>query len=132
MRRWLEVTTDEVQSRRGVEQRLAQRREQIKVRAEQIAAEIVVPAFEKAAETGDWRYEEASETEWAVVCCGIHGPQDAPRDPTAAFIVAEFDAYQPMVILRRKAAGAGAAPHSQSVALDDLDRATVEAFIADA
>ncbi len=132
MRRWLEVTTDEVQSRRGVEQRLAQRREQIKARAEEIAAEIVVPAFRKAAETDDWRYEEAHETEWAVVRCGIYGPEEAPRDPAAAFISAEFDAYQPMVVLQRKAAGAGAAPHSQSLVLDDLDSAAVEAFIADA
>lgn len=132
MRRWLEVTTDEVQSRLGVEQRLARRREQIKARAEEAAQQIVVPAFKQAAEAREWRYEEAHETEWAVLRCEIRGPGDAPRDPTAAFVSAEFDAYQPMVILRRKAAGAGQMPHAQTVMLSDLDAAAVEAFVAEA
>ena len=49
-----------------------------------------------------------------------------------AFFVAEFDAYQPLVVLRRKASGAGALPHSRTVGLDALDADTVEAFLKDA
>ena len=48
--------------------------------------------------------------------CGVHTPGDVERDPTVAFRIAEFDAYQPLVILRRKAEGAAAQPSAEIAA----------------
>ena len=131
-RSWLEVTTDEVQSKQGARERLAERRGTIAERARAVLTECVEPAFRAAADRGDWTYREDVETEWSVARCGIYGPGDATRGPRVAFFVAEFDAYQPLVVLRRKASGAGALPHSRTVGLDALDADTVEAFLKDA
>jgi hypothetical protein len=128
-RSWLEVTTDEVQSKLGANQRLAERRETIAERARGIVSDVVAPAFRAAAEQGDWQYVEEHDTEWAVVRCGVHSPGDFERDPALAFRIAEFDAYQPLVVLRTKAGGAAARPSSRIVRLDDIDADTVKRFI---
>lgn len=132
-RSWLEVTTDEVRSKMGANERLAERREAMGTRARGVVDETVAPVFKAAAEQREgWHYLEDHDTEWAIVRCGIHSPGDVERDPTVAFFIAEFDAYQPLVILRAKAEGAAAQPRAEIVRLDDLDGDTVERFLADA
>lgn len=130
-RSWLEVTTGEVQSKLGANERLAKRREQIAERAQRVLEEVVRPAFERASKGCDWQYREDHDTEWSLVRCGLYGPGNAERDPNVAFYVAEFDAYQPLVVLRRKAPGAAALPVSRTVGLDALDSDTIEAFLDD-
>lgn len=130
-RSWLEVTTDEVQSKLGVNERLAVRREQMAEQAQIVVDETAAPLFKAAAQTRGWEYREQHDTEWSVVRCGIHGPGELDRDPSVAFFIAEFDAYQPLVVLRRKREGAAAQPSSRTVALKDLDKSTLEAFLAD-
>ncbi|GAB3682577.1 hypothetical protein [Salinisphaera aquimarina] len=131
-RSWLEVTTDEVQSKLGANKRLADRREAIAERARAAVRDVAAPVFEQAAAQGDWQYREEHDTEWSVVRCGIHGPGELDRDPTVAFYMAEFDAYQPLVVLRHKARGAAEQPSSRIVSLDELNQALLEAFIQDA
>jgi hypothetical protein len=92
---------------------------------------LVEPAFREAAEADGWEYFEQSHTEWSVVRCGIHSPGEVGRDPSVAFRIAEFDAYQPLVILRRKAEGAAAQPSAEIVKLDKLDAATLDRFLTD-
>lgn len=130
-RSWLEVTTDEVQSKLGSNERLAARREQIGEHARRVVKDIAAPVFKAAAETRGWAYREQHDTEWSVVRCGVHGPGELDRDPSVAFFLAEFDAYQPLVVLRHKPEGAAAQPHSRTVALKDLDTATLESFLAE-
>tara|TARA_Y100001968_G_scaffold314461_1_gene339845 strand:- start:817 stop:1218 length:402 start_codon:yes stop_codon:yes gene_type:complete len=128
---WLEVTTDEVQSKLGANERLAERRATIEKQVRETLESLVAPAFRKAAEADGWEYFEQAHTEWSVVRCGIHGPGDVERDPTVAFRIAEFDAYQPLVILRRKPEGAAAQASSEIVKLDKLDAETLQRFLAD-
>ena len=128
---WLEVTTDEVQSKLGANERLAERRATIEKQARETVKSLVEPAFREAAEADGWEYFEQSHTEWSVVRCGIHSPGEVERDPSVAFRVAEFDAYQPLVILRRKAEGAAAQPSAEIVKLDKLDAATLDRFLTD-
>ena len=130
-RSWLEVTTGEVQSKLGANERLAKRREQIAERAQRVLEEVVRPAFERASKGCGWLYREDHDTEWSLARCGIYGPGNAERDPNVAFYVVEFDAYQPLVVLRRKAPGAAALPVSRTVGLDALDSDTIEAFLDD-
>lgn len=129
-RSWLEVTTDEVQSKLGSNERLAMRREQMAEQAQRVVDEIAAPVFKAAAEKNGWEYREQHDTEWSVVRCGIHGPGELERDPSIAFFLAEFDAYQPLVVLRHKREGAAAQAHSRTVALKNLDKTTLEAFLA--
>ncbi|MES1926890.1 hypothetical protein [Salinisphaera sp. T31B1] len=130
-RSWLEVTTDEVQSKLGSNQRLAERRDSMAARAQAVVEQVAAPVFEAAAEARGWVYREVHNTEWSVVCCGIHAPGEVERDPTVAFCMAEFDAYQPLVVLRRKADGAAAEPVSRIVMLGDLDEAALKTFLAE-
>ena len=130
-RSWLEVTTDEVQAKLGVNERLAVRRAQMAEQAQIVVDETAGPLFKAAAQTRGWEYREQHDTEWSVVRCGIHGPGELDRDPSVAFFIAEFDAYQPLVVLRHKGEGAAAQPSSRTVALKDLDKSTLEAFLAD-
>ncbi|MES1927805.1 hypothetical protein SADO_01075 [Salinisphaera dokdonensis CL-ES53] len=128
-RSWLEVTTDEVQSKLGANARLAERRESIAERARGVVNDVVAPAFRAAAEQGDWQYVEDHETEWSVVRCGVHTPGDFDGDPTLGFRLAEFDAYQPLVVLRAKAHGAAAQPTSRIVRVEDIDADTIKRFL---
>ena len=129
---WLEVTTDEVQSKLGANARLAERRDTIAERARGVVNDVVAPAFRAAAAQGGWEYVEMHDTEWSVVRCGVHSPGAFERDPTLAFRIAEFDAYQPLVVLRAKAEGAAAQPTSRIVRLDDIDADTIERFLDEA
>ena len=131
-RSWLEVTTDEVQSKQGAAERLAERRRGIAERAQQCVAELVAPALRKAGtdEYADREYREDHDTEWSVVRCGLYAPGEAERDPTVAFHSVEFDAYQPLVILRRKADGAGRRAESHTLRLEKLDADALADFLA--
>ncbi|MDA3920006.1 MAG: hypothetical protein PF501_04895 [Salinisphaera sp.] len=129
-RNWLEVTTGEVQARMGANERLAERREHMSARAWTIIESLVAPAFQKAGEAmGRREYREAGDTEWTVARCGLYAPGSVEQDPTVAFHEAEFDAYQPLVVLRRKAAGAGARVETQTVRIEKLDAAVLESFL---
>lgn len=129
-RSWLEVTTDEVQSRLGMRQRLAERREQMAEAAWAAIEEWVGPAFQEAGERiGNREYRIAGDSDLAVASCGIYAPGAVEHDPRVAFHEAEFDAYQPMVVLRRKADGAGAEVESRTMRIASLDRATLDEFL---
>lgn len=130
-RSWLEVTTDEVQSKASAKQRLVERRAALAEQARAKVASTVAPILQQAAgRMGGREYREDHETEWSVVRCGLYAPGEVERDPTVAFHEVEFDAYQPLVILRRKAAGAGALPQACTLRLADLDAEALEAFLA--
>ena len=101
-------------------------------RARGVVNDVVAPAFRAAAAQGGWEYVEMHDTEWSVVRCGVHSPGAFERDPTLAFRIAEFDAYQPLVVLRAKAEGAAAQPTSRIVRLDDIDADTIERFLDEA
>lgn len=131
-RSWLEVTTDEVQSRMGANERLAERREEIADRAWRLMEQAFVPAFQAAAERlGDREFRMAGDSEWAVARCGIYGPGSVEHDPRVAFHEAEFDAYQPLVVLRRKPDGAGARVESRTLHIDRVEPDMIEAFLAE-
>lgn len=131
-RNWLEVTTGEVQSRMAVNDQLAERREAMSERAWQLIEQQLAPVLQNAAQTlGDREYREAGDSEWTVARCGIYGRGSVEQDPTVAFHEAEFDAYQPLVVLRRKAHGAGASVESLTLRVDKLDSAALESFLAD-
>mgnify|MGYP004174292207 FL=1 len=131
-RNWLEVTTTEVHAKLGASERLAERRDVMADRAWALIEQTVAPAFQAAAERiGEREFRMAGDTEWGVASCGIYGIGAVEQDPRVAFHEAEFDAYQPLVILRRKADGAGAPVESRTVHVDNLDAETLDAFLAE-
>lgn len=131
-RSWLEVTTDEVHSRLGANARLAERREALSERVWALLENTVMPVFQAAAERlGNREFRMAGDSEWALARCGIYAPGDVEQDPRVAFHEAEFDAYQPLVILRRKADGAGAPVQAKTLHLDRLDDTVLAEFLAD-
>ena len=131
-RNWLEVTTTEVHAKLGASERLAERRDVMADRAWALIEQTVAPAFQAAAERiGEREFRMAGDTEWGVASCGIYGIGAVEQDPRVAFHEAEFDAYQPLVILRRKAEGAGAPVESRTVHVDNLDGETLDAFLAE-
>lgn len=129
-RSWLEVTTGEVHSRLDANQRLAERRAAM---AEQAWAAIegwLGQAFQQAAERiGRREYRVAGDSDYAVARCGIYAPGAVEHDPRVAFHEAEFDAYQPLVILRRKADGAGAPVQTRTLRVAALDEAVLAEFL---
>ncbi|WP_123658064.1 hypothetical protein [Salinisphaera japonica] len=131
-RNWLEVTTTEVHAKLGASERLAERRDVMADRAWALIEQTVAPTFQAAAERiGEREFRMAGDTEWGVASCGIYGIGAVEQDPRVAFHEAEFDAYQPLVILRRKAEGAGAPVESRTVHVDNLDGETLDAFLAE-
>lgn len=127
---WLEVTTGEVKSRMGAAEQLDERREAMSERAWQVIESLVAPTFQKAAEhMGRREYREAGDTEWTVARCGLYAPGSVEQDPTVAFHEAEFDAYQPLVVLRHKADGAGARVETQTLRIARLDASVLESFL---
>jgi len=129
-RKWLEVTTGEVQARMGANDKLAERRVAMTDRAIQAIESLVAPALQKAAESmGDREYREAGDSEWTVARCGIYAPGSVEQDPTVAFHEAEFDAYQPLVVLRRKAHGAGSAVEARTLRIEKLDESVLASFL---
>lgn len=131
-RSWLEVTTGEVQSRIGANERLAERREAMADQAWSAIDDWVAQAFQKAgARIGRREFRVAGDSEYAVARCGIYAPGAVEHDPRVAFHEAEFDAYQPLVVLRRKAEGAGAPVESRTLRVSALDEATLSGFLAD-
>ena len=131
-RNWLEGTTTEVHAKLGASERLAERRDVMADRAWALIEQTVAPAFQAAAERiGEREFRMAGDTEWGVASCGIYGIGAVEQDPRVAFHEAEFDAYQPLVILRRKAEGAGAPVESRTVHVDNLDGETLDAFLAE-
>ncbi|WP_348760234.1 hypothetical protein [uncultured Salinisphaera sp.] len=130
-RSWLEVTTTEVHAKLGANERLAERRDAMADRAWALIEQTIAPAFQAAAERiGEREFRMAGDTEWAVARCGIYGIGDVESDPRVAFHEAEFDAYQPLIILRRKADGAGAPVESRTVHIDNLDEDTLGEFLS--
>ncbi|RJS92701.1 hypothetical protein [Salinisphaera sp. Q1T1-3] len=130
-RSWLEVTTDEVQSRQGANDRLAERREAMSDRAWALIEASLAPAFQAAAaRLGAREYRVAGDSELAVAKCGIYAPGAVEHDPRVAFHEAEFDAYQPLVILRRKADGAGQPVHATTLHIERLDAEAIETFLS--
>ncbi|HET7313620.1 hypothetical protein [Salinisphaera sp.] len=128
-RNWLEVTTSEVQSRLGANERLAARREIMADRAWSVIDAWVARAFQDAAERIGREYRVGGDNEYAVVRCGIYAPGAVEHDPRVAFHEAEFDAYQPLVVLRRKADGAGAPVETRTLRVSALDQATLSKFL---
>ncbi|ROO28631.1 hypothetical protein SAJA_07705 [Salinisphaera japonica YTM-1] len=116
----------------GASERLAERRDVMADRAWALIEQTVAPTFQAAAERiGEREFRMAGDTEWGVASCGIYGIGAVEQDPRVAFHEAEFDAYQPLVILRRKAEGAGAPVESRTVHVDNLDGETLDAFLAE-
>ncbi|WP_145961356.1 hypothetical protein [Salinisphaera sp. LB1] len=130
-RSWLEVTTGEVQSRMGDNERLAERREAMAEQAWSAIDDWVAAAFQAAGERiGRREFRVAGDSEYAVARCGIYAPGAVEHDPRVAFHEAEFDAYQPLVVLRRKADGAGAPVESRTLRVSALDEATLNEFLS--
>ncbi|MGB7758119.1 MAG: hypothetical protein WBL23_18860 [Salinisphaera sp.] len=129
-RSWLEVTTGEVQSRIGASERLAERREAIADQAWSAIEGWVAQAFQAAGERiGRREFRVAGDSEYAVARCGIYAPGAVEHDPRVAFHEAEFDAYQPLVVLRRKADGAGAPVESRTLRVSALDETALNDFL---
>lgn len=129
-RSWLEVTTDEVQSRLDAAGQLAERRAQMSARAWEAIDGWVGEAFQAAAARfGDREYRVAGDSEGTAARCGIYAPGSVEHDPRVAFHEAEFDAYRPLVALRRKAAGAGAPVEARTLRLSQLDADLLNDFL---
>lgn len=128
---WLEVTTGEVQARIGAGDRLEERREAMAEHAWELIEELVAPTLQATAQAmGGREYRQAGDGEWTVARCGIYAPGSVEQDPTVAFHEVEFEAYQPLVVLRRKARGAGATVESRTLRVDKLDSAALESFLS--
>lgn len=129
-RSWLEVTTGEVQSRLDTNDRLSERREAMAEQAWSMIDGWVAEVFQSAAERiGRREFRVAGDNDYAVASCGIYAPGAVEHDPRVAFHEAEFDAYQPLVVLRRKADGAGAPVQTRTLRVSALDEATLTEFL---
>ncbi|KEZ76996.1 hypothetical protein [Salinisphaera hydrothermalis] len=129
-RSWLEVTTGEVQSRLETNDRLSERREAMAEQAWSMIDGWVAEVFQSAAERiGRREFRVAGDSEYAVARCGIYAPGAVEHDPRVAFHEAEFDGYQPLVVLRRKAEGAGAPVQTRTLRVSALDEAALTEFL---
>ncbi|MES1956162.1 hypothetical protein [Salinisphaera hydrothermalis] len=129
-RSWLEVTTGEVQSRLETNDRLSERRAAMAEQAWSMIDGWVAEVFQSAAERiGRREFRVAGDSEYAVARCGIYAPGAVEHDPRVAFHEAEFDGYQPLVVLRRKAEGAGAPVQTRTLRVSALDEAALTEFL---
>lgn len=130
-RSWLGVTYDEVAAKQGVKSKLDARREAMAERAAALKIEMLAPALKEAANsTPNFEYIDAGGDENVVEQIGLRSTSAKTNDPRAAYLRVEIDAYQPLVIMSQRAAGVTAHEKSQTLALDRIDRETVDGFLS--
>jgi len=100
-------------------------------RASALKTEVLEPALKAAANaTANFEYIDAGGDENAVVRIGLRSTSAKANDPRAAYVRVEIDAYQPLVVMSQRVAGVTAHEKSQTLALDHIDRKTIDGFLS--
>lgn len=125
-RTWLQVMTGEIQAKREARERLEERRASNRDAVQACLTEVVQPGLQAAAEARGWYFEESGGGVGEATRCRIIADGTKP-----AYAEVSFDAMNPLAVLRKYPGGAGTRAESRVIRCDRLDRAELDAWLAD-